>query len=89
MILLFVLPCVAGMTGRQHCTQALVEMASCELFGWGGLSFLLISTSQIAGFTGVSLYAQPVLLKPMGKLGVDLLGPTPVLFDKNVQQQKK
>jgi hypothetical protein len=25
----------------------------------------------------------------MGKLGVDLLGPTPVLFDKNVQQQKK
>jgi hypothetical protein len=31
-ILLFVLPAVAGMTGMHHCAQSLVEMGSCDIF---------------------------------------------------------
>jgi hypothetical protein len=37
MILLFVLPCVAGMTGAPHRTQPLFEMESCKLFAHSGL----------------------------------------------------
>jgi hypothetical protein len=36
-ILLFVLPRVAGMMGVNHCTQALVEMESHKPFAWAGL----------------------------------------------------
>jgi hypothetical protein len=37
MILLFTLPCVAGMTGACHHAQPLPEMGSHELFAWAGL----------------------------------------------------
>jgi hypothetical protein len=37
MTLLFVLPQVAGMTGKHYHTQLWVEIVSCELFAWSGI----------------------------------------------------
>jgi hypothetical protein len=36
-ILLFVLPCIAGMTGMCHHVQSLVEMGSLTVFAQAGL----------------------------------------------------
>jgi hypothetical protein len=59
-ILLFVLPCVASMTGASHHTQSLVETRSCELFCQVQLptAILPIYTSQVTRTTGMSPHAR-------------------------------
>jgi hypothetical protein len=36
-ILLFMLPCLVGMTGAGHHAQPLVEIVFCEFFAWASL----------------------------------------------------
>jgi hypothetical protein len=51
--ILFVLPCMAEMTGTQQPAQLLVKMMSCKLFalGWSQTAFLLSVASGVAGIT--------------------------------------
>jgi hypothetical protein len=56
-ILLFVLPCVVGMTGIHHCAQPLVQKGSHKVFP--RLASNHDPPKYIAGFTGVSHCAWP------------------------------
>jgi hypothetical protein len=40
-ILLFVLPCVAGVTGVYHCAQLLLEMGAHEFFAQTGFNLCI------------------------------------------------
>jgi hypothetical protein len=52
LILLLMLPHVAGMSDACHHNQPFVDMGSCEIFG--GASILPISASQVVRITGMS-----------------------------------
>jgi hypothetical protein len=45
MILEFVLPHIAGLTGTRHCALTLVEMGSHELFAWAGFKTMILPIS--------------------------------------------
>jgi hypothetical protein len=66
MILLFVLPVIAGMTDVSYHARPLAKRQSCELCAqWLGLPqmvILLISASQIARITDLCCSAKPIFI---------------------------
>jgi hypothetical protein len=68
--LLFALPRIAGMTGKHHRVQPLVEMGSWELFAWSDLepqSSWSLSSHQVERIIGLS-YSTDLILFSNSKI---------------------
>jgi hypothetical protein len=80
-ILLFVLPCVAGVTDMHHHPQSLVEMRSLEP------GFASTHDPEVTGIIGISHHTQPVSLLLLLPLSPVLCSQSSVRFFNTTQAE--